>query len=68
VRYCVFNAANFGVGGRIKGRRTERKPHGWDFNERCEKLLTPSVFWWSEFLVTDPEVPGTIPCATKFSE
>jgi hypothetical protein len=26
------------------------------------------VVWWSEFLATDPEVPGSIPDATRFSE
>jgi hypothetical protein len=28
----------------------------------------PSVVCWSEFLVTDPEVPGSISGATRFSE
>jgi hypothetical protein len=34
------------------------------------KLLiqTASVVWWSEFLATDPDVPGSIPGATTFSE
>jgi hypothetical protein len=27
---------------------------------------TASVIWWSEFLITDPEVPGLIPGATRF--
>jgi hypothetical protein len=27
-----------------------------------------SVVLWSEFLATDPEVPGSIPGATRFSE
>jgi hypothetical protein len=26
------------------------------------------VVYWSEFLATDPEDPGSIPGATKFSE
>jgi hypothetical protein len=26
------------------------------------------VIQWSEFLATDPEVPGSIPGATRFSE
>jgi hypothetical protein len=30
--------------------------------------MTASVVWWSEFLATDPEVPGSIPDATRFSE
>jgi hypothetical protein len=28
-------------------------------------LTVTSVVWWSEFLVTDPEVPGSIPGTTK---
>jgi hypothetical protein len=31
-------------------------------------LDTASVVWWSEFLAANPEVPGSIPCATRFSE
>jgi hypothetical protein len=31
-------------------------------------LKTFSVVWWSEFLATDPEVPGSISGATRFSE
>jgi hypothetical protein len=30
--------------------------------------LTSSVVQWSEFVATDPEVPGSIPSATRFSE
>jgi hypothetical protein len=30
-------------------------------------LATASVVWWSEFLATDPEVPGSIPSPTRFS-
>jgi hypothetical protein len=29
---------------------------------------TASVVLWSEFLATDPEVPGSIPVPTRFSE
>jgi hypothetical protein len=29
---------------------------------------TASVVCWSEFLTTDPEVPGSIPCASRFYE
>jgi hypothetical protein len=29
---------------------------------------TASVVWWSEFLATDPEVLGSIPGASRFSE
>jgi hypothetical protein len=40
------------------------------------KLLFPSIIvdqsasvvWWSEFPATDPDVPGSIPGATRFSE
>jgi hypothetical protein len=28
----------------------------------------PRVVWWSEFLVRDPEIPGSIPSGTIFSE
>jgi hypothetical protein len=27
-----------------------------------------SVVYWSEFLATDPEIPDSIPGATRFSE
>jgi hypothetical protein len=30
--------------------------------------MTVSQFYWSEFLATDPEVPGSIPAATTFSD
>jgi hypothetical protein len=30
--------------------------------------LTASVVQWSEFLTTDPDVPGWIPGATRLSE
>jgi hypothetical protein len=33
-----------------------------------EVIPTTSVVQWSEFLATDPEVPGSIPDATRFSE
>jgi hypothetical protein len=29
---------------------------------------TASVVWWSEFLSKDPEIPGSIPGAIRFSE
>jgi hypothetical protein len=29
---------------------------------------TVSVVWWSEFLAANPEVPASIPGATRFSE
>jgi hypothetical protein len=31
-------------------------------------LMIASVVYLSEFLATDPEVPGLIPGATRFSE
>jgi hypothetical protein len=31
-------------------------------------MLTTFVVYWSEFLATDPEVPGSIIGATGFSE
>jgi hypothetical protein len=34
----------------------------------CKFNITSSVVYWSEFLATDPEVPGWIPGATRFSE
>jgi hypothetical protein len=30
------------------------------------RTWTVSVIWWSEFLAADPEVPGSIPGATRF--
>jgi hypothetical protein len=30
--------------------------------------MTASVVWWSEFLATDPEDPGSTHGATAFSE
>jgi hypothetical protein len=30
--------------------------------------ITASVVWWSEFLAANPEVPGSIPGDTRFSE
>jgi hypothetical protein len=32
------------------------------------EIMTASVVYRSEFLATDPEVSGSIPGATKFSE
>ena len=32
------------------------------------KDVTASVVYWSEFLATDTEVPGSIPGATRFCE
>jgi hypothetical protein len=29
---------------------------------------TASVIYWSEFLATDPEIPGSTPGATRYSE
>jgi hypothetical protein len=38
-----------------------------NFNE-IREARTSSVVQWSEFLATDPENPGSIPDATRFSE
>jgi hypothetical protein len=38
------------------------------YKETLELSMTASVVWWSEFLATDPEVPGSIPGAVRFSE
>jgi hypothetical protein len=38
------------------------------FSPLCSSDRTASVVEWSEFLATDPEVPGSIPGPTKFSE
>jgi hypothetical protein len=39
----------------------------------CAKIINKwsyftSVVWWSKFLATDPEIPGSIPGATRSSE
>jgi hypothetical protein len=31
-------------------------------------MLTASVVQWSDFLATDPQIPGPIPDAARFSE
>jgi hypothetical protein len=36
--------------------------------EEAESEERPPQVWWSEFLATDPEVPGSIPGAARFSE
>ena len=35
---------------------------------RLKKEKTASMVYWSEFLATDTEVPGSIPGAIRFSE
>jgi hypothetical protein len=37
-------------------------------NNPAGKCRVEFVVFWSEFLATDPEVPGPIPGATRFSE
>jgi hypothetical protein len=37
------------------------------FSFRCY-IETTSVVQWSDFIAADPEVPGSIPGATRFSE
>jgi hypothetical protein len=32
------------------------------------KVYIDMILKWSEFLPTDPEIPGSIPGATRFSE
>jgi len=39
-----------------------------DFEVAVISAMTASVVYWSEFLATDTEVPGSIPGATRFSE
>jgi hypothetical protein len=34
-------------------------------NDNMREPRTASVVWWSEFLATDPEVPGSIPGTTR---
>jgi hypothetical protein len=38
------------------------------FCDSVIQRMTASVGWWSEFLSANPEVPGSIPGATRFSE
>jgi hypothetical protein len=38
------------------------------FYENQDSYWTTSVVYWSEFLAADPEVPSSIPGATRFSE
>jgi hypothetical protein len=50
----------------------ENRPEGLirteEEEEEEEEEATASVVLWSEFLATDPEVPGSIPGASRFSE
>jgi hypothetical protein len=39
-----------------------------DFHLAASEMSTASVVQWSEFLAATPEVPGSIPGATRFSE
>jgi hypothetical protein len=59
--------------------RHDKLSHNYDAKkERCFKLhkitsvysihRTASVIQWSDFLATDPEVPSSIPGATRLSE
>jgi hypothetical protein len=41
-------------------------PQVKNFNFLIDCVLTASVVYWSEFLATDPEVPRSIPGATRF--
>jgi hypothetical protein len=47
----------------------QRRVAGWlMISELYSCPLTASVVQWSEFPVTDPEVPGSIAGITRFSE
>jgi hypothetical protein len=39
-----------------------------NISNKFEVFMTASVVQWSEFPATDPEIPGSIPGATGFSE
>jgi hypothetical protein len=39
-----------------------------DFGHNLPLLETASVVYWSKFLAANPEVPGSIPGDTRFSE
>jgi hypothetical protein len=39
-----------------------------EFARKQVQSIIRSVILWSEFLSTDPEVPGSIPGAIRFSE
>jgi hypothetical protein len=39
-----------------------------DFEKLYTEAMTASVVKWSEFLAANPEVTGSIPGATRFSE
>jgi hypothetical protein len=41
-----------------------RQMIAWSLNDELERMWKE----WSEFLATDPEDPGSIPGATRFSE
>jgi hypothetical protein len=53
--------------GRENSRDNGTMPEGRQ-HEQQSLPETASVVQWSEFLGTDPEVPGSIPGATRFSE
>jgi hypothetical protein len=40
----------------------------WDLLAFCPMDSTICVVRWSEFLAADPEIPGLIPGAARFSE
>jgi hypothetical protein len=54
------NSTSYNI-GYIKGIVEERQDKDMVF-------FSYSVVWWPEFLDVNPEVPGSIPGATRFSE
>jgi hypothetical protein len=59
VRYCTLQEPNVGIS----------RPRVLAITNNLYKgCSTASVVSWSEFLAIDPEVPGSIPGATRFSE
>jgi hypothetical protein len=42
-----------------------RNADTWQFLEYSSVVAAP-VVWWSEFLATDPEVPGSFPALPDF--
>jgi hypothetical protein len=40
----------------------------WKYRTPAQQIPASNPALWSEYLATDPEVPGLIPNATRFSE
>jgi hypothetical protein len=66
--------AGSGQAGEIEASEEKKETRGGEGGYSTILLVashvsvTASVVQWSEFLVANPEVPGTIPGATRFSE